>query len=333
MISVNHLSRHYRVPMSASGGQGVLGLIGRGPSRQVRAVDDVSFEIGAGQIVGFIGPNGAGKTTTLKMLAGLLTPTSGDVRVLNHLPFQRSTEFRRQISLVMGQKTQLWWDLPPIETFRLNRAVYDIPMAEYAQILDEMVTLLDVGAVLDTQVRRLSLGERMKCELIAALLHRPRVLFLDEPTIGLDVVAQRRLRDFCRSYNQRYGTTILLTSHDMDDVEQLCARILIITQGRLIFDGDIDTLLTRYGNDKYLTIVFAERQQVVEDELARFGRLVDYDGGAKATLAVPRAEHSSIAAALLARYEVSDLVLANPALEEIIARVFRTSTRDGEMAT
>lgn len=321
IIDVAHLCKYYRTYRKPEGLRAAFSSLFHRVSSEVRAVDDITFSLEAGEMVGFIGPNGAGKTTTLKMLAGLLHPSGGAVRVLGQQPFRREASFQRQIALVMGQKNQLWWDLPPLDSFVLNREIYEVPEARFRATLSELVDLLEIGDVLDIQVRRLSLGQRMKCELVAALLHQPRVLFLDEPTIGLDVVIQKRIRDFFRLYNERYGTTVLLTSHYMDDVEQLCRRVVVIDHGRLIFDGSLSDLVECHANMKYLTVIFG--QPVARGDLEAFGAVVAYDGGLKATLAVPRADHSRQAAALLNTYQVDDLDVREPGLEEVIARVFQ----------
>jgi ABC-2 type transport system ATP-binding protein len=321
IIDVTNLRKSYRTYRKPEGLRAAFGGLFRREATDTWAVDDITFSLDVGEMVGFIGPNGAGKTTTLKTLSGLLHPTSGAVRVLGHVPFRREAAFQRQISLVMGQKNQLWWDLPPMDSFALNRALYDVPDARFRATLSELVALLEIGDVLDVQVRRLSLGQRMKCELVAALLHGPRVLFLDEPTIGLDVVVQKRIRDFFRLYNTRHDTTVLLTSHYMDDVEQLCRRVVVIDRGRLIFDGSLSSLVDRYAATKYVTVVFG---QVVErGDLEAYGGVVSYEDGLKATLEVPRETHSRQAAALLNAYRVDDLDIRDPGLEEIIARVFQ----------
>ena len=328
IIDVSHLCKYYRGYRKAEGLRAALGGFFHRATTEVRAVHDISFGVEAGEMVGFIGPNGAGKTTTLKMLSGLMHPTGGAVSVLGHHPFRREAAFQRQIALVMGQKNQLWWDLPPLDSFVLNREIYEVPEARFRATLSELVDVLEIGDVLDVPVRRLSLGQRMKCELVAALLHQPRVLFLDEPTIGLDVVVQKRVRDFFRFYNERHGTTVLLTSHYMDDVEQLCGRVIVIDHGHLIFDGHLTDLVERHANVKYLTVVFG--QPVEPGELEGFGQIMAYDGGLKATLAVPREGHSRQAAALLNAYQVDDLDIRDPGLEEVIARVFQA--RAPEMA-
>src|SRR5438270_4141778 len=250
MIEVERLRKSYFVHRREPGLRAALRSLVHRPREEVKAVDDISFRVGAGERVGFLGPNGAGKTTALKVLSGLLHPTSGRVSVSGHVPQQRSREFLRQITLVMGQKQQLLWDLPPSETFLLNRAIYDIPRPQYEETVAELTQLLGLSGLLGKPTRQLSLGERMKCELAVALLHRPRVLFLDEPTIGLDVTMQATVRAFIRAYNERFGATVLLTSHYMDDVAALCPRVLVIDHGRLIYAGSLDELVRRVRPDK-----------------------------------------------------------------------------------
>jgi len=321
IIDVADLSKHYRAYRKPEGLKAALSGLFHREYDAVKAVDGVSFKIEHGEMVGFLGPNGAGKTTTLKMLSGLLHPTGGTVRVLGYEPFKREAAYQKQISLVMGQKNQLWPDLPAMDSFVLNREIYDVPDKQFRTILNELVDLLAIGDEIRTPVRQLSLGQRMKCELVAALLHQPRVLFLDEPTIGLDVVIQARIRDFFQRYNERNETTVLLTSHDMDDVEQLCSRVIVIDHGALLYDGSLSRLVERYAGTKQLTVVFG--QPVPHDELARFGQVNSYeDAGLRATLSVPRAEHSRLAAALLAAYTIEDLDIREPSLDDVIARVF-----------
>src|SRR5215218_9992655 len=269
VIDVDRLSMVYRVQKKEPGvAASIRGLVRRAHV-DVRAVDEVSFTIERGELIGFLGPNGAGKTTTLKVLAGLLHPTSGQARVLGHEPFKRERAFQRRFSLVLGQKNQLWWDLPAIESFLLNKEIYGISDAEYRRTLGELSDLLELRPLLDVQVRKLSLGERMKCELAAALLHRPDVLFLDEPTIGLDVVMQQKIREFIATYRRRHQATILLTSHYMDDVKALCERVVVIDQGRLIFDGALRELARRFGDDKLLTLDLDT--PVAREALAQYG--------------------------------------------------------------
>jgi ABC-2 type transport system ATP-binding protein len=285
----------------------------------VKAVDGVSFEIQPGERVGFLGPNGAGKTTTLKVLSGLLFPTSGEVRVDGHLPSQRSAEFLRSITLVMGQRQQLLWDLPPAETFELNRALYEIPRARYQETLAELDALLDLGRLAGTPTRQLSLGERMKCELAASLLHRPKILFLDEPTIGLDVTMQSALRGFIRDYNQRFGATVLLTSHYMEDVQALTPRVIVIDHGRLRYDGDLHRLSQSIRPEKRVSLRLNAR--VGSAELERFGKVVRFGDG-QAVLDLPQPEFRSRLAALLDALPIDDLTVEDPPLEEVMQDLF-----------
>jgi ABC-2 type transport system ATP-binding protein len=318
-IVADRLSKVYRVQKKPPGLLGSARSLVRRTYTDVRAVDEVSFAIGRGELVGFLGPNGAGKTTTLKMLSGLLEPSGGMCRVLGHEPFRRERAFQRRFALVLGQKNQLWWDLPAIESFLLNKEIYGLDERAFRATLDELVELLELGALLDVQVRKLSLGERMKCELVGALLHRPEVLFLDEPTIGLDVVAQATIRGFLQAYNERWGSTIVLTSHYMDDVKALCERVIVIDHGRLIFDGGLRELVQRYADDKVLTV---ELERVVpREELAEIGEVLAWDGRT-ATVRVPREEVSARAAGLLARFPVLDLAIAEPDVDEVIRALF-----------
>ncbi|MBI5122750.1 ATP-binding cassette domain-containing protein [Candidatus Roizmanbacteria bacterium] len=289
-----------------------------------KAVDDISFSIDEGELIGFIGPNGAGKTTTLKCLSGLLYPTSGEVSVLGFTPFQRKHAFLKQISLVMGQKNQLWWDLPAIDSFLLNKEIYEISDSDYKKTLDEMTELLDVKDILQVQVRKLSLGQRMKCELIAALIHKPKVLFLDEPTIGLDVVMQQKLRDFVKEYNTRYKATILLTSHYMKDVEQLCERVIIIDHGKVLYDGSLDSIVKKYAKHKSISVVF--EKEVPREKLEKLGKIEDMEGN-KVVISVPRDKSSYVAATLLEDFPVEDLNIEEPNIEEIIRDVFSNQAK------
>ncbi len=318
-ISVSHLSKFYEVHQKEPGFLGSLRAFIRRRYQTVRAVDDISFEIGEGEVVGFLGPNGAGKTTTLKVLSGLLYPTAGDVTVCGFRSFDRQNEFLRQITLVMGQKNQLIWYLPALESFEVNRAIYEIPRADYQAVLKELTDLLDLEPVLGKQVRKLSLGERMKCELAAALLHRPRVLFLDEPTIGLDVTMQARVREFLTEYNRRHGATILLTSHYMADVVALCKRIFVIDRGHLVYDGELDALVERVSPFKYVRIV--TQRPLDAASLARFGEVRSVDSF-EATLIVPRDRTSAVAAQLFQSLPIEDVTIEDPDVEEIIGRIF-----------
>ncbi len=302
MISVENLVKEYRVHERQPGLRAALKSVFRRKYKIARAVDNLSFHIAPGERVGFLGPNGAGKTTTLKVLSGLLPPTPGQVRVAGHEPRRREIAFLRQITLVMGQKQQLLWDLPPADTFAMNRAIYDIPKKQADETIAELTALLDLGELVNRPTRQLSLGERMKCELVAALLHRPRVLFLDEPTIGLDVSMQAILRDFVRSYNERFGATVLLTSHDMDDVTALCPRVIVIDQGHLTYDGDLRALVQRVRPHKQVVVRTAD--------------------GKEERLAVPQAELQARIAAILAERQVADLTVEDPPLEEVMRELF-----------
>jgi ABC-2 type transport system ATP-binding protein len=325
IIKVNHLSKHFKVYHKQPGLMGSIKSLWHREYHEVKAVDDISFSIEPGEVVGFIGQNGAGKTTTLKMLSGLLYPSGGDVSVLGFNPWDRKPEFQKQFALVMGQKNQLWWDLPAMETFLLNKAIYEIDDATFQKTLDKLVDLLDVRDVLTVQVRKLSLGQRMKCELIAALLHNPKVLFLDEPTIGLDVVMQKVLRDFIRSYNEEFGATIILTSHYMDDVKELCERAIIIDHGHKIFDGQLDSIISKYARNKILSLTFSKK--VAKSNLEKYGELKEFseDGTSlTATLLVPRTEAAATAAKILEKLPVQDVNIEEPPIEAIIREVFQS---------
>lgn len=319
VITVNHLSKYYQVHQKEVGFLGSLKSLVNRSYYDAKAVEDISFSIDEGELIGFIGPNGAGKTTTLKCLSGLLYPTSGEVRVLGYTPFERKNAFLKQISLVMGQKNQLWWDLPAMDSFLLNKEIYEISDKQYRETLDDLVDLLDVRDILQVQVRKLSLGQRMKCELIAALIHRPRVLFLDEPTIGLDVVMQQKLRDFVKTYNKKYNATILLTSHYMKDVEQLCERVIIIDHGKVLYDGKLENIVKKYATSKTISVVFDK--PVTKDQLSKLGKVVEIEG-TKVLISVPRKQSSKVAAQLLEKFSVDDLNIEEPNMEEIIRDVF-----------
>lgn len=317
-IQVHELRKVYTVHEREAGLGQALRSIARRTEREIAAVDRISFAVAPGEIVGFLGPNGAGKTTTLKMLSGLLYPSSGDVTVLNHVPWRREHDYLRQITLVMGQRQQLVWDIPASESFELNRAIYRIPRAEFRATIDELVDLLDLAPLIGKQVRSLSLGERMKCEIAAALLHRPQVLFLDEPTIGLDVIAQRRIRSFIAEYNRRYNATVLLTSHYMADVEALCRRVIVIHHGVILFDGNLTDLVQRFSPHKTVIVELAEDGL----DLAPYGEVVSAADG-RIALRVPKASAASVTARLLADLPVVDLTIEDPPIEEVIEQVFQ----------
>ncbi|MGV9804947.1 ABC transporter ATP-binding protein [Micromonospora chersina] len=319
MIEVRDLAKHFRVHRRDPGLRASMRSLIRRDYVTVRAVERVSFTIGEGEVVGFLGPNGAGKTTTLKCLTGLLHPTSGEVRVLGHIPQRREVAFLRRISLVMGQRNSLFWDLPAADAFEVNRAMYGLAAGPYHSALDELVHLLDLEPLLAKQVRVLSLGERMRCELAAALLHRPDVLLLDEPTLGLDVNGQVAVRAFVREYTDRNGATVLLTSHYMGDVTALASRVLVIDGGTLRFDGDLAALVEAHSPHRLLRVTL--REPVPARTWADYGTVAEVNG-AVVTLQVPRAETAAVAARLLATLTVEDVGIEDPPVEEIIRAVF-----------
>lgn len=318
-ISVSHLVKNFRAYKKTPGVVGSLKSLISREYFDVPAVKDVSFEIEAGELVGFIGPNGAGKTTTLKCLSGLIYPSSGKVNVLGYTPFDRKNEFLKQISLVMGQKNQLWWDLPAVESFLLNKEIYDIPDEKYKRTLGELVELLDIKDILNVQVRKLSLGQRMKCELVSALLHSPKILFLDEPTIGLDVVMQQNLREFVKRYNEVFKATIILTSHYMQDVQELCERVIIIDHGSVIYDGKLADIIKKYATHKILSLVLSDR--IPKHDLVKLGTVKEYSYP-RARIEVPIAKTKETAALLLNKYPVDDITIEEPDIEEIIRTIF-----------
>src|SRR5437773_12291646 len=278
-IAVSHLTKTFRTYKKQPGFRGAVKGLFRRQYEQTLAVNDVSFTIEPGELVGFLGPNGAGKTTTLKMLAGLLYPSSGSARVLDYIPWERHDGYRRQFALLLGQKNQLWWDLPARESLELNAKIYGIPDDVLERTVAEMGELLAVRDKLNVMVRELSLGERMKMELIASLLHQPKVLFLDEPTIGLDVVSQKTVREFLRTYNATRKTTILLTSHYMADIQELCDRVIIIDHGTIFFDGRLDEILDRFADFKIITIQFDAAKQLPGATFSNYGEVIEQTHG------------------------------------------------------
>ncbi|HEY4413215.1 MAG TPA: ATP-binding cassette domain-containing protein [Gaiellaceae bacterium] len=302
VVQVDGLTKVFRVAEREGGLRASLRSLVARSWREVRAVDGISFEIGPGEIVGFLGPNGAGKTTTLKMLSGLLYPSGGEARVLGHVPSRRERDYLRRMTLVMGNRNQLQWDLPAFDSFELNRAIYRLPREDFLHTRDELIELLDVGDLVRKPVRQLSLGERMKVEVVGSLLHLPQVLFLDEPTIGLDVTMQKRIRTFVAEYNARYDATVLLTSHYMADVEALCKRVIVIHHGRILFDGQLSALTQQFGGMKTIEAVLADGERISRQ--------------------VPREEVSRVTAALLAEHEVHDLTVEDPPIEDVIEQVF-----------
>jgi ABC-2 type transport system ATP-binding protein len=325
-ITVTDLGKTYVVPEREGGVRAALAALIRRRTKDVVAVAGVSFTVEAGEIVGFLGPNGAGKTTTLKMLAGLLHPTSGTAEVLGYTPWRRDRDYLGRMSLIMGQRNQLHWDIPVLDSFRLNQAIFRIPATDYQTRLDELVDLLELEDLLRKPVRNLSLGERMKCEIAGSLLHAPAVLFLDEPTIGLDVAMQRRIRSFIAEYNARTGACVMLTSHYMADVEALCRRVIVIHQGRLLYDGDLTGLVQRFAAHKTITVELEEGAVMPEPLPAG---LVD---GAEVertstgfSVRVPKAETPAVAGRLLAALPVADLTIEEPPVDQVIERVFASS--------
>jgi len=323
VISVKNLKKYYSVHQKEPGLLGSIKSFFKRKYIVVKAVDGVSFKIDEGELVGFIGPNGAGKTTTLKVLSGLLYPTSGEARVLGFEPFKRQPDFQKKISLVMGQKNQLWWDLPAWETFILNKEIYEILQKRFEETVKQLARMLDVEDILKVQVRKLSLGQRMKCELIAALLHQPQVLFLDEPTIGLDVVAQKTMRDFIKEYNERFNATIVLTSHYMGDVKELCKRVIIINEGKILYDGLLTEIVEKFAPYKIIKADF--EKMVDKDKLIGFGEIKNYDG-LYVEIQLSKEEVAKKAAKLLSSFAVADLTIEDPAIEDIIRQVFKKGT-------
>ena len=320
VVHVSELTKVFKVPEREAGLRAAGKALIRRKTRDVHAVEAISFDIEPGEVVGFLGPNGAGKTTTLKMLAGLLYPTSGEARVLGHVPSRREKDYLRRMTMVMGNRNQLQWDIPALDSFELYRAIYRLRREDYVAMRDELVELLDVGDLVRKPVRNLSLGERMKVEIVGSLLHRPQVLFLDEPTIGLDVTMQKRIRTFVAEYNQRHGATVLLTSHYMADVEALCKRVIVIHHGRILFDGALASLANEFAAYKTIGVLLENG----DAELGGYGEVIFRDGD-RAILRVPKAETSRVAARLLSEHEVLDLTIEEPPIEDVIELVFAQS--------
>lgn len=322
-VHVEGLQKIFKVPERESGLRAAArGLIKR-KHREVRAVDQISFNLDQGEIVGFLGPNGAGKTTTLKMLSGLLYPTGGTAAVLGYEPSKREKDFLRQITLVMGQRNQLSWDIPALDSYELHRSIYEIPHTQYQDTLDEMIDLLDLGELINKPVRNLSLGERMKVEIAGSLLHLPKVLFLDEPTIGLDVTMQRRIRSFVAEYNSRHGATVLLTSHYMADVVALCKRVIVIHHGVLLYDGVLSGLIDKFSAEKTIALSLADRNV----DLQAYGKVASRDGD-RAVLQVPKGQVAEVTTRLLADLQVIDLTIEDPPIEDVIEHVFTDQSLD-----
>ena len=317
VISISQLAKHYQVPEREGGLKAAVTSLFNRKFKTIKAVDGISFTIEPGEVVGFLGPNGAGKTTTLKMLSGLLHPTSGEASVLGFEPRHRPHDYLRQITLVMGNRNQLTWDLPALDSFDLQRAVYGIPVDDFKRTRDEFIELLDLKELVTKPVRNLSLGERMKMEIVAALLHRPKVLFLDEPTLGLDVTMQRRIRTFVAEYNKRYDATVLLTSHYMADVEALCKRVIVIHHGRILFDGDLSALVNQFSSFKTLSLSLPNP----DVDLSKYGEVIGREDG-RVTLRVPKPQTSQVTARLLSDFQVDDLTVEDAPVDDVIDQVF-----------
>lgn len=325
LIVVDHLSKHYKVHKKDPGFIGSMKSLVSRRYETVKAVDDISFSIEEGEIIGFIGPNGAGKTTTLKCLSGLLYPTSGKVSVIGFTPFDKKHEFLRKLSLVMGQKNQLWWDLPAMDTFLLNKEIYQIPTGRFNEVVADLSNRLSVQDILNVPVRKLSLGQRMKVELMASLLHSPKVLFLDEPTIGLDVVMQQTIREFLKEYNAAYKATIILTSHYMGDVEALCRRVIVINFGHILYDGLLVDLVKKHAPYKVIKVIFSKK--VGEQELQSFGETRHFSFP-EWEVRIEQNKANDIAARLLKQLPVQDITIEDPQIEDVIAGFFVANKKE-----
>ncbi|MEX1997565.1 MAG: ATP-binding cassette domain-containing protein [Candidatus Andersenbacteria bacterium] len=320
IITTKNLSKKFKVPIKEPGLGGSLKSLFNRQYRIVSAVDNINLTINEGEFVGFIGPNGAGKTTTLKMLSGLLYPTSGEARVMGYVPQARHKNFLKRFSLVMGQKQQLWWDLPLYDSLLLQRDIYELSTADFEKNLAELRHLLDLDDFLKMQVRKLSLGQRMRGELAAALIYHPKVLFLDEPTIGLDVVVQQKIRGFLTQYQRQHQATIILTSHYLDDVRELCPRLIIIDHGKVAFDGATNDLITQHVDHKRVVLTFSTK--VTKETLVPYGQVVEWEEGTHAILHVPRRETSTAAARILQHLPVQDIAIEDPSLEDVVRELF-----------
>ncbi len=328
IISVKDLTKVYRVPIRDSGLLASIRSLFAPQHRTVEAVTDLDFDIKAGEMVGLIGPNGAGKTTTLKMLSGLLHPTSGEAKVAGFIPWERQSAYLRRISMVMGNRGAMNWDIPPMDSFRVLAEIYQVPKDAYQRTLDELIALLDMDELLEKPVRNLSLGERMKCELVAGLLYLPDVLFLDEPTLGLDVAMQRRFRRFLKTYNQQHQVTMILTSHYMADVSALCDRVMLIHHGRLIYDGELRALAEKLAPFKLLKLQLNSPETQFEELLTNFPSLEVLSGEEDShhTLRVPRGQVALVTAEVLAKLPVADLTVEDPPIEAVIDQVYEEGT-------
>jgi len=329
-IEAHGLTKVYRTYRKESGLRGSIKGLVRRKYDETRAADAVSFQIEEGELVGFLGPNGAGKTTVLKMLSGLLNPTSGEARVLGFVPWERRNEMKRQFSLLMGQKNALWWDLPAQESLELNRAIYGIERDRFKKVVGGLSELLDVQDKMNVMVRELSLGERMKMELISALIHEPRVLFLDEPTIGLDVVSQKRVREFLRLYNSEHRIVTMLTSHYMQDIQELCDRVIIIDHGKIFFDGPLNSIIDRFAGHKIISLTF---QDASPRDFSLLGEVMEQTP-VSVQLRVPRAKVTDTSRQLLESCAVTDINVQELPVEDVIRQLFgeRTTLREAEAA-
>lgn len=320
-IQVKNLKKSYEYYKKQPGLLASIRSLFHRETLYAEALKGINLEIAEGELVGFIGPNGAGKTTTLKIFAGLLTPSFGEVSILGYDPWKREADYQKQFALVMGQKNQLWWDLPAMESFILNKEIYEISDEVFEKNLEELITVLDIKDILDIQVRKLSLGQRMKCELVAALLHNPKVLFLDEPTIGLDVVAQKNIRDFIKKYNKTHKTTIILTSHYMEDIKELCKRVVIIDHGKIVYDGLLEKLIMQYAPYKLLTITF-NGNGVTREDIAKYGEIDQFEQY-KVSLKVSREQTKKIASEILnSNLPVDDILIDEVEIQDVIRKMF-----------
>ena len=319
IIEVKNLSKTYTTFKKEAGLLASMKSLFKREKIEVPAVKSVSFNIEEGELVGFLGPNGAGKTTTLKMLSGILYPTAGEAKVMGHIPWERKPEYQKKFSLVMGQKAQLWWDLPAEDSFVLNKEIYEVSDKDYKKTRDELVELLNVRDLVNTPVRKLSLGERMKCELVAALLHNPKVIYLDEPTIGLDVVSQQKMWEFIKHYNETRRTTIMLTSHYMKDVEKLCKRVIVINDGKIIYDGALAEIIKKYADYKIIKMTF--EKAIDSADVAPFGEIIE-SNNTYASLRVPKTEVAKRVSNILAKLPASDILVEEVPIEDVIRRMF-----------
>ena len=325
-IRIEGLRKTYKIYQKQEGLRASFRGLFRRKYRMVEAVRGIDLSVNQGEFVAFLGPNGAGKTTTLKLLSGVISPSAGTARVLGHIPWRRENAYRRRFALVMGQKNQLWWDLPAMESFRLNQHIYGVPKDEFERTRDELCEMLSVANLLGRPVRELSLGERMKMELIAALIHKPDVLFLDEPTIGLDVVAQHKIQEFLKTYQQEQNNTILLTSHYMKDIEALCKRVVIIANGSIYHDGSLEDIVDQFSGDKIVTLQLHDDRSL--EAISKIPNLIEIDAP-KIKFRVDRDGVGRVLSQILADHAVDDIVVEDPPLEEVISNVFSQAEEKG----